>query len=83
MTDDKRAWIAQVSLVTTVCIINNNFFINIVLKIILFNKQKLFFYKLKSFTLTNFHGNNYTPRQKSIRALEIFRVQKLILNATS
>ena len=24
-----------------------------------------------------------TPRQKSIRALEIFRVQKLILNATS
>ena len=25
----------------------------------------------------------YTPRQKSIRALEIFRVQKLILNATS
>ena len=27
--------------------------------------------------------NVYTPRQKSIRALEIFRVQKLILNATS
>ena len=25
----------------------------------------------------------HTPRQKSIRALEIFRVQKLILNATS
>ena len=25
----------------------------------------------------------FTPRQKSIRALEIFRVQKLILNATS
>ena len=24
-----------------------------------------------------------TPHQKSIRALEIFRVQKLILNATS
>ena len=24
-----------------------------------------------------------TPRQKSIRALEIFRVQKLLLNATS
>ena len=27
--------------------------------------------------------NKNTPRQKSIRALEIFRVQKLILNATS
>ena len=27
--------------------------------------------------------NKTTPRQKSIRALEIFRVQKLILNATS
>ena len=25
----------------------------------------------------------HTPRQKSIRSLEIFRVQKLILNATS
>ena len=25
----------------------------------------------------------HTPRQKSIRALEIFPVQKLILNATS
>ena len=25
----------------------------------------------------------HTPRQKSTRALEIFRVQKLILNATS
>ena len=30
-----------------------------------------------------FKTNTSTPRQKSIRALEIFRVQKLILNATS
>ena len=44
-------------------------------------------YKLK--TLNTVYGAiknricNCTPRQKSIRALEIFRVQKLILNATS
>ena len=42
---------------------------------------------LKSFyTILTFHFKYqiiYTPRQKSIRALEIFRVQKLILNATS
>ena len=29
------------------------------------------------------HYIAHTPRQKSIRAVEIFRVQKLILNATS
>ena len=36
-----------------------------------------FFQNFFSISLQN------TPRQKSIRALEIFRVQKLILNATS
>ena len=33
--------------------------------------------------LRKFFRKTSTPRQKSIRALEIFRVQKLILNATS
>ena len=39
--------------------------------------------KLKSWNRFIISSTEYTPRQKSIRALEIFRVQKLILNATS
>ena len=39
--------------------------------------------KIMQLKLSKINAYKRTPRQKSIRALEIFRVQKLILNATS
>ena len=54
-----------------------------VVSLMLVRTQILSLHETNIHVLENLEGKVNTPRQKSIRALEIFRVQKLILNATS